>query len=124
VQTLISISPCFWPGQTGRRQHRAGVGAEALASNESSLAGEEPTGTDDASVSRFEQRLAAFILERGRRGGPPSESGEVTQLLRNVAFHDGEAFACEMLDLAGQAGDYDIADYDVYRELASTPLNY
>lgn len=123
MQMLIPMSPRSWTGQTRRRQHRAGVGAEALASNESSLAGEEPAGTDDASVSRFEQRLAAFILERERRGGATCGSAEVIQLLRTVAFHDGEAFACEMLELAGQSGDYDLADFDVYRELASTPLN-
>jgi hypothetical protein len=123
MQPLISSSPRFRTDQTGRRLHCAGIGAEALAFNGSSLAGEEPKGTYDASVSRFEQRLAAFILERERRGGMEFGSAEVVQLLRNVAFHDGEAFACELLDVARQACDFDIADYEVYREVASTPLN-
>jgi hypothetical protein len=47
----------------------------------------------------------------------------VVQLLRNVAFDDGEPFACELLDLARQAGDFDVVDFDVYREVASTPLS-
>jgi hypothetical protein len=44
-------------------------------------------------------------------------------LLRDVAFHDGESFACEVLELAAQAGDFDVAEFEVYREVASTPLN-
>jgi hypothetical protein len=67
--------------------------------------------------------LAAFIIERERRGGTASGSQEVVQLLRNVAFDDGESFACELLDLAGQAGDFYIADFDVYREVAAMPLS-
>ncbi|MEZ2352138.1 hypothetical protein [Caballeronia sp. RCC_10] len=115
----VLISPQFCTDQAGRRHHDA-IGA---VSKTSSLAGEEPKGTDDASVSRFEQRLATFILDGKRRGGMEFGSAEVVQLLRNVAFHDGESFACEMLDLASQACDSDIADYELYREVASTPLS-
>jgi hypothetical protein len=123
MQTLISISPRFGTGQTGRRLHRAGVDAIGAAYHESGHAGEGAKGMEDAGASRFEQRLAAFVGERERRGGTASGSEEVVQLLRNVAFDDGEPFACELLDLAGQAGDFDLADADVYREVASTPLS-
>ncbi|SAK74549.1 hypothetical protein AWB75_04158 [Caballeronia catudaia] len=123
MQMLMPMSPRSWTGQTECHMLRAGVGAEGLASNDSFLAGEKPKGAEGASVGSFEQRLAAFIREREQRVGTASGSEEVARLLRTVAFRDGEAFACEMLDLARQAGDYDIAEYDVYRELASTPLN-
>jgi hypothetical protein len=123
MKTLTPVSPLFWTGQSGRRLRRAGVDAIGAASNDNGLAGEGRKGTEDASVSRFEQRLAAFVIERERCGGTPFGSDEVVQLLRTVAFHDGEAFACEMLDWALQAGDFDVVDFDVYREVASTPLN-
>jgi hypothetical protein len=113
----------FLAGQTGCHMLHAGVDAIGAAANEGVLAREAAKGAEDMSPSRFEQRLAAFIIERERRGGAVFGSEEVVQLLRTVAFHDGEAFACEMLGLARQAGDYDIADFDVYREVASTPLN-
>jgi len=123
VQTPIPISPRFGTGQTVRCLHRAGVDAKGVASNQSVLACERPKGTEDASVSGFEQRLAAFIIERERRGGTLAGSEEVVQLLRTVAFQDGESFACELLNLARQAGDFDVVDFDVYREVASTPLS-
>lgn len=122
MQTLTSISPPLWTGQTGRRLHRAGVDATGCALNESEVPSEAAKGANDASAGGFEERLAAFIIERERRGGTASGSEEVVQLLRNGAVVDGESFACEVLDLAGQAGDFDIADYELYREVASTPL--
>ncbi|CAL8477066.1 hypothetical protein [Caballeronia sp. S22] len=123
MQQLVLYSPRFWTGQTGLRLQRAGVNAVGRAFNDSGLAREAAKGTEGADASRFEQRLAAFVIEREQRGGTASGSEEVVQLLRNVAVHDGGAFACEVLDLADQAGDFDIVDYDVYREVASTPLN-
>lgn len=123
MQTLASISSPFWTGHAGRRLHPAGVDAVGCAFNDGGRAGETTRVEKDAGASSFEQRLAAFIVERERRGGPAAESEEVVQLLRAVAFRDGEEFACEMLDLARQAGDYDIADFDVYREVASTTLS-
>jgi len=122
MQTLVSISPRLWTGQTGHRLLDAGVGALGCVSNDGGREG-EGKGAEDAGASCFEQRLAAFIIERERRGGTASGSEEVVQLLRSVAFHDGERVACELLDLARQAGDFDIADYEVYREVASTPLS-
>lgn len=123
MQTLISISLRFGTGQSGYRLHRAGVDATECAFNDGGAAGEGRKRAADASASRFEQRLADFIIERERRGGAASGSEEVAQLLRNVVFDDGESFACELLELAGQAGDFDVTDLDAYREVASTPLS-
>ena len=125
MQTLIPISPRFWTGQSGCRLHRAGVDAIGCAFNDGGRASEAAKGVEDAGASEFARRLAEFIIERERRGGTGSGSQEVVQLLRGVAFHDGESFACEMLELAGQARDFDVTDLDVYRdrEVASTPLS-
>jgi hypothetical protein len=122
MQTPVSISPQFWTGQAGRRLHPASVDEIGAASNDGGREG-EGKGAEDASASRFEQRLMAFIIERERRGGTASGSEEVVQLLRDVAFHDGGSFASEVLELAAQAGDFDVAEFEVYREVASTPLN-
>ncbi|WMY11093.1 hypothetical protein [Paraburkholderia phenoliruptrix] len=123
MQPLTPISPRVWTGQAGCRLHRAGVDAIGCAFNDGGPAGEGAKGAEDASARRFEQRLAAFIFERERRGGTGSGSEEVAEMLRNVAVGDGESFACELLDLARQAGDFDVTDFEVYREVASTPLN-
>lgn len=56
-------------------------------------------------------------------GSTAPGSEEVVQPLRKVAIHNGGSFACERLELAGQAGDFDVADCKLSCDVASTLLN-
>lgn len=64
-------------------------------------------------------RLSGFLAEREERGATRAGSKAVAQFLLTVAENEGEYFAGQLLDLAVEAGDFDIIDYEMYREVVA-----
>jgi hypothetical protein len=64
--------------------------------------------------------LKAFIVQRERLAGHPSGAEEVVTFVDAFARTEGPELARELLDLAARFGDYNIVDYDIYKELLCT----
>jgi hypothetical protein len=66
------------------------------------------------------ERLNAFIAERERRARHRGGAEDVIAFVNTLARNEGPESVCELLDLAAKFGDFDIVDYEVYKELVTT----
>jgi hypothetical protein len=60
------------------------------------------------------------MAEREKWIGNAGGAEEVVELVETLAKNEGAESACELLDLAARFRDYDIVDYEIYRELIAT----
>jgi hypothetical protein len=104
---MQKITPTFATGLTSR------VGQAVYA----------PQAEDDLRAAVVTERLSAFVTDRERWTNPQGGAVEVIEFVEMFARHEGPESALEMLNLAARFKDYDIADYEVYRELVSTSSN-
>ncbi|REG48977.1 hypothetical protein B0G80_5295 [Paraburkholderia sp. BL6669N2] len=68
------------------------------------------------------ERLNAFIAERERRFSRRGGADDVKAFVDTLARNEGPESACELLDLVAKYADYDIVNFEIYKEL-SAPLN-
>jgi hypothetical protein len=64
--------------------------------------------------------LNAFIEERESWIGDATDAREVTEFVERFAQNEGYERGCEMLKLAAMYRDFNIVDYEIYRELTAT----
>jgi hypothetical protein len=67
-----------------------------------------------------QDRLNDFIAQRERSAGHLAGAEEVVAFVDTFARTEGPESACELLDLAAKFGDYNIINYEIYKELIAT----
>jgi hypothetical protein len=79
-----------------------------------------PIVANALSAPIFAERLNAFIAQRTRLAGHLGGAEEVIAFFDLHARTEGLESACELLDLATKFGDFNIVDYEIYKELIAT----
>lgn len=79
-----------------------------------------PIVANALSAPIFVERFNAFIARRARLAGQLGGPEEVTAFVDSHARTEGPESACELLDLATKFGDFNIVDYEIYKELIAT----
>ncbi|MFP3554033.1 hypothetical protein SB861_25490 [Paraburkholderia sp. SIMBA_049] len=67
------------------------------------------------------ERLNVFIAQRERLVGHVDGAADVIAFVETFARTEGLESACELLNLAAKFGDYNIVDYEVYKDMLSSP---
>ncbi|WP_371881673.1 hypothetical protein [Caballeronia sp. S22] len=71
----------------------------------------------------FRERLNTFIAQRERLVGPVDGAADVIAFVETFARMEGPENACELLNLAAQFDDYNIVDFEVYKDMLSSPCS-
>jgi hypothetical protein len=79
-----------------------------------------PIVANALSAPIFAERFNAFIAERARLAGRLGGTEEVMVFVDSHARTEGLESACELLDVATKFGDFNIVDYEIYKELIAT----
>jgi hypothetical protein len=79
-----------------------------------------PLAASGIQTANHAAHLDAFIAERARRTGGKHGAADVIAFVDRLARDEGPETARNLLDLAARFGDFDIVDYEVYKELLTT----